>query len=196
VRPRKCQGRGHRSVRLAAPELSGRDVALRSFCSLAAPSQETAPSAPEPRDGSFEARLRALEQRVAEIEARTRPPPDPPDLAFDASFEGSPDFEGKFQAEKRDPSWADAAEKSFEEDLKKLGRRHGILSVDVECRNTMCKVVAEYASQRGAMEGLADIAHGEHRLNCGRASGPEENVGRRRHRIRGYFMCDNLRRDR
>lgn len=160
------------------------------------PPAEAAPSAPEPRDGSFEARLRALEQRVAELEARTRPPPDPPDVPFDASFEGSPDFEGKFQAEKRDPSWADAAEQSFEEDLKKMGRRHGILSVEVECRDTMCRVIAQYASLDGAMKGSSDIVHGEHRLNCMRVGASPERIRPGVFRNRGYFQCDNLRRDR
>jgi hypothetical protein len=165
-------------------------------CEQRAAESANARSGPQLRDGSFEARLRALEQRVAEIEQRTRPA-RPPGIPIDAAFEGSLDLEGQFRAERRDASWADEAEKSFEADMKKAGRRHGILSVRVECRDTMCKVTAEYPSESRAMQGSGDIAHGEHRLNCARAGGGlAEESGRGRYRIFGYFMCENLRRDR
>jgi hypothetical protein len=97
------------------------------------------PSTPQPEDRAA-SRLAVIAAHQAAIEAHLKNSPD--------------------------PSWAPAANRAFEEDLRATGAMHGFEFRSVDCRMTSCTATVRFTDYATANDNFGALLHMRYQVNC------------------------------
>ncbi|MFY0571310.1 hypothetical protein ACN28E_46805 [Archangium lansingense] len=149
-------------------------------------------------------RIRALEQKVAELSARaapreqprpTRPPPPPsPEEAKQRILQRQ---RAQLEAHQREPLdfvWAKEAHSSFAADLSSLSREAAFRVRNIDCRTTTCVVNLEWASYEEASASYPRLLQHAYGLDCTRSIVlPEPEGPNVSYQANLLLDCENLR---
>ncbi|PTL75742.1 hypothetical protein DAT35_52760 [Vitiosangium sp. GDMCC 1.1324] len=126
-------------------------------------------------------RIRALEQKVAELSARaapreqtrpSRPPPPPPPSPEEAKQRILQRQRAQLEAHQREPLdfvWAKEAHSSFAADLSSLSREAAFRVRNIDCRTTTCVVNLEWTSYEEASTSYPRLLQHAYGLDCTRS---------------------------
>jgi hypothetical protein len=140
------------------------------------------PPRPSPAATSLQdERIRALEQKVAELSAQAsrhdekpavpeQPPPRPsPEQVRQELLERQ---QAQLQAHQREPVdfvWSQAAHASFSEDFSALTRGESFRVNGLDCRTTTCVVTVEWRTYAEATAGYPELLQYGYGMDCARS---------------------------
>lgn len=148
-------------VAAAAPVRRGAIVVERDAASPAAPSTAAA-------------QIRAMDRRLAAIEAREPGEPGAPDSPPDPAQvraeqqRAHDDAIAAHRSAAIDPAWAARADTGLTAQLAGMAQASSFAVLDVDCRTATCTAELEWPSYGAAVEQFTTILHGRYDLNCDR----------------------------
>jgi hypothetical protein len=150
-------------------------------------------------------RVRALEQRLLELERQTEAeqahedqaseheaPAVPPEQARAELLAEWQDQLDAHETEPRNAKWAPAAEASFQHDLEQLATRgQGYQIAKVDCRSTTCAAQLEWSDFNTAVHGYEGVIGQRYGINCAtRIQLPEPGEGQLDQKYRATLLFD------
>jgi hypothetical protein len=146
-----------------------------------------------------EARLQALEQRMAELTSRLpaqrQPPPtpDPEQLRQSLLRQQHARMEGHSQ-QPIDFAWSQQATRSFASDFSELVQGQTFTLRSIDCRSTSCVAMIEWPGYDEAVGSYQVLLHHTYGMDCARSLLlPEPEDPTRRYEAPFILDCQNIR---